>query len=262
MTEGSVVPVPPLSSETVFHIGEFGVRNTLVMAWLAMAVLLLLALFGRSTGFRLVPRGRFQMLLELVVGGLYDFFQSIFQEEKLTRRFFPLLATVFLFIIVANWMGILPGVGSITVKGMHGGQLVDLPLFRSMNADVNMTLVFAIVAVLFTQVVGIATLGVFPHAGKYLVAPWRKPFLIGSFIGILELIGEFARVISFTFRLFGNIFAGEVLLVVISTLVPYLVPIPFLGLEIFVGFIQAMVFAMLTAVFIVMAMQSHGEEAH
>ncbi len=256
------IPVPPLSSETVFHIGEFGVRNTLLMAWGAMAVLILLALFGKATGYKLIPRGRFQVMLEMIVGGLYDFFHAIFQDDRNTRRFFPLLATIFFFIIIANWMGILPGVGSITIPGMHNGHMMDIPLLRSMNADVNMTLVFAVCAIVFTQVIGLATIGIIPHASKYFIAPWKKPYGLGTFIGLLEFIGEFARIISFTFRLFGNIFAGEVLLVVMSSLVPYLVPIPFLGLEIFVGFIQAMVFAMLTAVFIVMSMQSHGAEAH
>jgi F-type H+-transporting ATPase subunit a len=131
-----------------------------------------------------------------------------------------------------------------------------------MNADVNMTLIFSIVAVITAQVVGLATLGILPHVGKYIVMPWKKPYGIGTFVGILEFVGEFARIASFTFRLFGNIFAGEVLLVVMTFLVPYLVPIPFLGLELFVGVIQALVFSMLTAVFLKMAMESHGEGAH
>jgi len=138
----------------------------------------------------------------------------------------------------------------------------QVPLLRSMNADVTMTLAIACISVIMTQIFGIAALGVFPYAGKFFVAPWRDP--IGCFIGILELIAEFAKVISFTFRLFGNIFAGEVLLVVISFLMPYVAPIPFLGLEIFVGFIQALVFCMLTLVFVKMATMAHGghEESH
>ncbi len=257
----AVISVPTLGSEVVLHIGEFPVRNTLVMAWLAMAVLIILGLRLKATGYKLIP-GRFQMFMELVIGGLYDFFHGIFGDDKTTRRFFPLVATIFLFILVANWMGILPGVGSILIKGEHGGHEMMLPLFRSMNADVNMTLVFAVVAIVATQVAGLATLGILPHLSKYIVMPWKKPYGIGTFVGLLEFFGEFARIISFTFRLFGNIFAGEVLLVVMSFLVPYLVPIPFLGLELFVGVIQAMVFAMLTAVFLKMAMESHGEHAH
>ena len=257
----AAIPVPPLSSETVLHIGEFPVRNTLLMAWMAMGVLILLGLRLKASRYKLIP-GRFQAFMEIVVEGLYDFFYAIFGDEKTTRRFLPVVATMFLFIIVANWMGILPGVGSILIKGEHAGHEAMLPLFRSMNADVNMTLIYAIVAVVLAQVVGLATLGILPHMGKYFVMPWKKPYGIGTFVGLLEFVGEFARIASFTFRLFGNIFAGEVLLVVMSFLVPYLVPIPFLGLEIFVGFIQAMVFAMLTAVFLKMAMESHGEHDH
>ena len=255
----AVIAVPPLSSETVASIGDFGIRNTLLMAWLAMGVLILIGLRLKAGGYKLIP-GRFQSFIELIVEGLYDFFHSIFGNDKLTRRFFPLVATIFLFILTANWMGILPGVGSIVIRSPESGEAI--PLLRSMNADVNMTLVFAVVAVIAAQVVGFATLGILPQAGKYFVAPWKKPYGIGTFVGLLEFIGEFARIASFTFRLFGNIFAGEVLLVVMSFLVPYLVPIPFLGLELFVGIIQAMVFAMLTSVFIVMATQGHGDAAH
>ncbi len=131
-----------------------------------------------------------------------------------------------------------------------------------MNADVNMTLAIALTAVTMSHVFGLSILGIMPHVGKFLVPPWKDP--IGSFIGILELIAEFAKIVSFTFRLFGNIFAGEVLLVVVSYLAPYAAPLPFLGLELFVGFIQALVFALLTLVFIKMATTGHGDhsEAH
>jgi F-type H+-transporting ATPase subunit a len=200
-------------------------------------------------------------MVELVIEGLYNFFGSIFQNDTLTRRFFPMVATMFLFILLANWMGILPGVGSIVVHGMRNGEPVTIPLLRSMNADVNMTLMFAIVAIVVAQVFGVASLGALHHMSKYVVAPWKKPYGIGTFVGILEFIGEFARIVSFTFRLFGNIFAGEVLLVVVSFLVPYIVPVPFMVLEIFVGFIQALVFAMLTSVFLLMASASHAEHA-
>ncbi|HLD63423.1 MAG TPA: F0F1 ATP synthase subunit A, partial [Candidatus Peribacteraceae bacterium] len=247
--------------ETIGHIGAFEIRNTLLMAWLAMLVLFTVAIVLWRTRYREVP-GRFQSLMEMLVEGLFDFFDSVVQDKTLTRQFFPLVATILIFLVAANWMGILPGVGSITIEGMHDGYLVPLPLFRSMNADVNMTLAIALISVIATQAFGIAALGVLPYAGKFFVPPWKDP--IGSFVGILELIAEMAKVISFTFRLFGNIFAGEVLLVVISFLLPYLAPIPFLGLEIFVGFIQGLVFALLTLVFLKMATMAHdqGHEQH
>jgi F-type H+-transporting ATPase subunit a len=249
---------PTLASETIAHLGELEIRNTLLMAWLAMVVLIGLALIARAKGFRLIP-GRYQTVMEMVVEGLFDFFDSILQDRKLTMLIFPMIATFFLFIILANWMGILPGVGTITIEGMHNGHMMDIPIFRSMNADVNVTLAFTLVSVIATQVLGIASIGIFPHLGKYFVAPWKSP--TGFFVGILEFVGEFARLISFVFRLFGNIFAGEVLLVVVSFLVPYLLPIPFLGLEIFVGFIQALVFSMLTLAFIKMSVSHHGDSS-
>jgi F-type H+-transporting ATPase subunit a len=249
------ISAPTLASETLMHIGSFEIRNTLLMAWLAMIVLIVIALIGRAKGYKLVP-GRFQSALEMIVEGLFDFFDSILQDKKLTALVFPMIATFFLFIVVANWMGILPGVGTITIEGMHDGHLAKIPVFRSMNADVNVTLAFSLISVVATQVLGVVMVGIVPHLGKYFVAPWKSP--IGFFVGILEFIGEFARLISFTFRLFGNIFAGEVLLVVISFLVPYAIPIPFLGLEIFVGVIQALVFSLLTLAFIKMAVTAHG----
>jgi len=253
------VHAPTLASETVAHIGSFEIRNTLIMAWLAMILFLIFGLLLRRTKYKEIP-GRFQAFVEMLVEGLFDFFDSIVQDRKATRRFFPLVATILLFLTIANWMGILPGVGSITIEGMHDGHLMNIPIFRSMNADVNMTLAIAIISVVCTQAFGVAALGVMPYAGKFFVAPWKDP--IGSFVGILELVAEFAKMISFTFRLFGNIFAGEVLLVVIFALMPYAAPLPFLGLEIFVGFIQGFVFSLLTIVFLKMAVTSHGGHDH
>ncbi|MDD4628413.1 MAG: F0F1 ATP synthase subunit A [Candidatus Peribacteraceae bacterium] len=255
----SAIETPTLASETIAHIGAFEVRNTLIMAWLAMLVIFAVAFFARRTKYKEIP-GRFQSFLELIVEGLFNFFQSVIGDKKQTRTFFPLIATIFIFLMLANWMGILPGVGSITIAEEHAGEILNLPIFRSMNADVNMTLAIAVISVVMTQLFGIAALGVMPYAGKFFVAPWRDP--IGAFVGILELIAEMAKVISFTFRLFGNIFAGEVLLVVISFLMPYMAPIPFLGLELFVGFIQALVFSLLTAVFLKMAVTAHGGHEH
>lgn len=254
----AAIEAPSLASETIAHIGSFEVRNSLIMSWAAVLVLIAFALLARSTGYRMIP-SRLQAFFEIIVEALYDFFDSILKNAAYTRRFFTLVATMFLFILIANWMGILPGVGSITLPIIHEGHEIHAPIFRSMNADVNMTLVFAIVSIIVTQVVGFATLGMRHHLGKYFVAPWKDPF--GTFVGLLEFVGEFSRVVSFAFRLFGNIFAGEVLLMVISALVPYVVPIPFLGMEIFVGFIQALVFAMLTLVFLSMAMTAHGDHA-
>ena len=254
---------PTLASETIAHIGSFDLRNTILMAWITMLLLIGCAGAAKFRGYRLVP-GRLQSILELTVEGIFSLIDSIMQDRKMTRKVFPMIATFFLFIIIANWLGILPGVGSITVEAMHEGEIVHVPLLRSMNADANVTLAFTLVSVIATQVLGLVTVGFFGHLGKYFVAPWKKPYGVGTVVGILEFIGEFARLVSFVFRLFGNIFAGEVLLVVVSFLAPYILPIPFLGLEIFVGFIQALVFSLLTVAFIQMAVTAHGDhdDAH
>lgn len=245
---------PTLASETILHIGSFAVRNTMLMAWLAVATLCVLALFVRRTGYALVP-GRFQAAVETVVDGLFNFFQSVIQDTKETAAFFPLICTILLFLVLGNWMGILPGIGSIFVHEVHNGEAMAVPLFRSMNADVNMTLAIALIAMISVQVFGVSMLGFKGYSGKFLVPPWKDP--VGTFVGLLELVSEFSKVISFTFRLFGNIFAGEVLLVVISYLSPFLAPIPFIGLELFVGVVQGLVFSLLTAVFLKMAVTSH-----
>lgn len=255
----AILTPPSLASEAIAHIGSFEVRNTMLMAWFAMVILTIVALCAAATRYKLVP-GRFQALVEMIVEELYNFFDSILNDSTLTRKVFPLVATIFIFIVVANWMGILPGVGSVYVSHMVDGTVEQIPLLRSMNADLNMTLAIALISVVFVQVLGIATLGILPYGGKFFIAPWKDFF--GSFVGILELISEFSRLIAFTFRLFGNIFAGEVLLVIVGYLVPYIAPVPFLGLEIFVGFIQALVFAMLTLVFLKMGMTSHGHDGH
>ncbi|HVW67027.1 MAG TPA: F0F1 ATP synthase subunit A [Candidatus Peribacteraceae bacterium] len=250
------VAVPALASETVFHIGFFAVRNTMLMAWLAMLVLIIIAIALNAGGFRMVP-GRFQSFIELIIETLYNFFKTILQDEAMTKKFFALPATIFLFFLVANWMGIIPGVGTVVVKTMVDGATETVPLFRSMNADVNMTLVIALICMIVVEAVGISSLGFKSYASKFFVPPWKDP--LGTFIGLLELVSELTKIISFTFRLFGNIFAGEVLLVVVGFLVPYVAPVPFLGMEIFVGFIQAFVFAVLALAFMKMAMTSHGE---
>jgi F-type H+-transporting ATPase subunit a len=165
------------------------------------------------------------------------------------------VATIFLFVLVSNWIGLLPGVGSILINDGHGHQI---PLLRAAAADLNFTLALGVLAVVVVNLIAIVTLGIRSHAGKFF--NFSGP--INFFVGILELVSEFAKIISFSFRLFGNIFAGEVLLVIVAFLVPYVAPLPFLFLEVFVGFIQAFVFAMLALVFIAVATTEHGAEEH
>jgi F-type H+-transporting ATPase subunit a len=172
-------------------------------------------------------------------------------DKEKTKKFFPLIATFFLFILFSNWMGILPGVGSIGIweEGEHGRILI--PLFRSTNSDINMTMALAMISVIATQIFGVSIVGFFKYFSRFI--SFKGP--IDFIVGLLELVAEIAKIISFSFRLFGNIFAGEVLLMVIFFLIPLVVPLPFLFLEIFVGFVQALVFSMLTLVFLTVATQ-------
>ncbi|MEX2054817.1 MAG: FoF1 ATP synthase subunit a, partial [Candidatus Andersenbacteria bacterium] len=161
--------------------------------------------------------------------------------------------TFFVFILINNWLGLVPGVGSITVTTEHG----TAPLFRGATADLNTTLALAIISVVMTHVYAIRELGLFSHLSKYFSL---NPVML--FVGLLELVAEFSKMVSFSFRLFGNIFAGEVLLVVIAYLMPVVAPLPFFGLELFVGLVQALVFTMLTLVFLEIATSHHhGEES-
>jgi len=233
-----------------------------------------------------VPSG-LQNLFELMVEALHNMVKTV--AGHWTPKFFPIVATIFIFLLFSNWSGLLPGVGTIgwlehphsegqtgfeangailtanEVEG-HDGYIV-VPFFRAPSSDLNLTLALAVITVVLTQFYGVRSQG-----GRYFkkffdISGFKNGVLmgvIGVFVGILELIGELSRLLSFSFRLFGNIFAGEVLLLVMAFLIPYIVSLPFYGLEIFVGFIQAAVFMMLAVVFMNMATHGHGghEESH
>jgi F-type H+-transporting ATPase subunit a len=231
----------------------------------------------------LVPSG-FGNFVEWVIAGLYGLAESV--AGKWAKTFFPIVMTIFLFVIISNWTGLLPGVGTIgwmehphsvenhghVAKGIfmtaepaassEEGVFI-VPFFRAPSTDLNFTLALALVAVGLSQYFGIKTqkLGYFKKFINF--SGFKQGVMMGLimvFVGLLELIAEIARIISFSFRLFGNIFAGEVLLVVLAFLIPYIISLPFYGLEGFVGFIQAFVFFMLALIFFTLATQAHGGE--
>lgn len=247
-------PVISIHAETLFHIGSFAVTNSMLLAFVTLALFTVFALFIR-THIRAVP-GKIQNIFETIVDALLELMESVFGSRAKAEQYFPLIATIFLFIMFSNWLGLLPGVGSIGIR--EHGELI--PLFRAPAADLNFTIAIAIVSVFATNLFGILAIGFVKHFKKFFNA--QKPFPIISFVGILEFVSEFVKIVSFSFRLFGNVFAGEVLLVIIAFLVPYWMPasVPFLFLELFVGFMQAFIFSMLTMVFIGMSVVEHGEE--
>jgi len=241
-----------LAAEKIGQIGNFPITNSLLLSWISTTLLILLTV-GATLNLRTIPRG-IQNVFESILELLLNLINGVLEDEKKTRQYFPLLATIFIFIITNNWLGLLPGVGSIGVNEIKHGEQILVPIFRGGNADLNTTLALAIIAVISVQVFGVAAIGTFKYAKKFI--NFNGP--INFFVGVLELISEFSKMISFSFRLFGNIFAGEVLLMVIGFIAPFIAPIPFFLLELFVGMIQALVFMMLTLVFIKGAIQ----EAH
>lgn len=252
-----------LAAEPIFHIGGFPVTNSLVVSVVLVVGFLLLALVFKRRALEEVPKG-FQNLVETIIEGSLQFVESVTGSRVNAERFFPLVATIFFFVLFSNWFGLLPGVGSIGLREVEDGHQVLIPIFRSASADLNTTLAIALASVLGTQFFGIVALGFFKHASKYLNFKalfrhfnFQNLIMIG--VGMLELISEVSRVVSFSFRLFGNVFAGEVLLIVVSALVPYLAPLPFIFLEIFVGMVQALVFSLLTIVFLTIATTEHAE---
>lgn len=240
-----------IRAEDIFRIGNFAVTNSLLFAFITLIILTVVAVFLRRR-LNMIP-GTGQNIFEVLVDGALGMMDSVLGDRRKSEKYFPAVFTIFLFVLCSNWLGLLPGVGSLTMRSAG----VAIPLFRAPAADLNFTLALALLAVTFVNVAGVIATGWKDRLGTFL--NFKDP--ISFFTGILELISEFAKIISFSFRLFGNIFAGEVLLTIMAFLVPYLVPLPFFFLEIFVGFIQAFIFAMLTLVFVSMATSGHHLEA-
>jgi F-type H+-transporting ATPase subunit a len=235
-----------LAPETIGHLAGFPVTNSMLGMIVSAVILIFLA---RAVGRHPMLRpGKLQNAGEMVMEFLMNLIDSVTHNREKSKKFFPIIATIFLFVMVMNWSGLLPIYGTIGMHEVHEGHEIFVPFLRGGAADLNMTIAIAMVSVIAAQVFGILYLGAKKHWNKYFTTNATM-----AFPGIIEFIGEFTKIISFSFRLFGNVFAGEVLLVVISTLVPLAAPVPFYILELFVGFIQALVFALLTLVFFTVA---------
>jgi F-type H+-transporting ATPase subunit a len=266
-----------LEAEKVFAIFGIPISNSMIASWLVMFILIVISVLS-TRKMKLVPTG-FQNVVETVVEMFYNGVAKARAGEQ-ARLFLPLSATIFFFILLSNWMGaIMPGFGSIGLLEHHHGEEVLVPILRSAATDLNTTLALALFSVLGVQVYGIKVQGFFRYANRFIrVGKIIDMFRGGSvnpltaiidlFIGVLEIFDEFTKLLSFSFRLFGNIFAGEVLLIVIATLffqifqnlafIIYPASLIFVALEIFIGFIQAFIFATLTLVFLKIATAHHG----
>lgn len=264
-------PAPELPPEPIFEIGSFQFTNTMLAAWITIILLVSVSYFAFRKP-KLVPRG-LQSFMEFVFGSLLNFCVDV-AGEKNGRRFFPVVSTIFIFVMVNAWMSLLPIFdGPITIGGEH------VPLFRGANTDLNVTLALALFSFVCVEFYGIKQLGLFAYLSKFVRIHQLKRGLgklfkgnvkgaLGDILfgvvdvatGAIETLSEFIRIISFSFRLFGNMIAGAILLLVMTYLVGFGVPVIFYGLEFFVGFVQALIFGGLTLVFMTVAVATHEEE--
>jgi len=306
---GGASPFISVAPEVVFHAGPLEITNTMFTSWIVVIVLIVIA-FIAGRGAKVVPSG-FSGAVEAAIVAFYDIVVGV-AGEKNGRRFFPVIATIFFFVLVSNYMGLLPinnvigkpepnhgvkqavldqatiagidmayiplkpgtvdtGAGEPPIIAAEAGETfsgVIAPYLRSVMTDVNAPLAIAIWSFIFVEFWGITTVGAsyftkFFNFGRLI--RFSPMGVIDVFVGLLELVSELSRTVSFTFRLFGNVFAGEVLLLMGMFLVPFVLVDVFYGLELFVGLIQAFVFAMLTLVFAQTAVtfshgNGHGEE--
>lgn len=264
----------PLAAEAIAIIGPLTVTNSLINAWIVTAFLLIMAWIIRAGVKRaqpnMAPRGLINFA-EFIIEKFLNVFDSVTGNRARSKKFLPIVGTFFIFILLNNWLAQLPGTGSVGIWEKIHGELELIPILRPATSDINLTLALGCLSVFITHIVGISTLGVFRHLNKFIqIGSVIKSFqkgpvgiftaLIEFVVGLIEAVGEAAKAISLSLRLFGNIFAGEVLITVMLSLAAYIVPLPFQALELLVGIIQATVFAMLTLVFLTMATEApHGE---
>lgn len=242
-----------LAPDILFQIGSLPITNTIINTIFVDALVIGGALTIKKNISK-IP-GMFQNIFEVIVQTLYDLTQSVAGEN--TAKIFPYFITFFLFILIANWSGILPGGETIGFihHGEHETEIISLS--RNLTSDLNATLALALISLVATHMLSIKKLGIKEYLGRFFSL---NPILL--FVGVLEIISEFTKIISLSFRLFGNIFAGEVVLGTISKLFAFGFPVPFIFLEIVVGLVQALVFSMLTMAFMSVLMTSHHEEKH
>lgn len=229
--------------EILFIIREFHFTNSFLTSLLA-SFLLLTFLFLATRKMRLVP-GVLQNIVELTLESLYTFNLQLAGPSRVFK-IFPWFAGFFLFIVLANLMGLLPGFGTVGFFRIEAEHKFLVPLLRPVNSDLNMTLALALISFTVTHFLSIKILGIKGYISRFFSL---NP--INLLVGVLEVISEITKIVSLSFRLFGNIFAGEAVLITISAIFAFILPLPFIFLEIIVGIVQALIFSMLTLAFMV-----------
>ena len=253
-----------LAPQILFYIGAFPVTNSFLwIIILSLTLIIVSLLITRS--LKQVP-GKLQNIFEILIDGAFNFVLSVVGTEKKARKVFPLVFSMFFLILIANLATFIPGQAAISLKNANG----NTPLFRTMLADYSLVFMMTMISIITTQIVAIAVHGPFGYIGKFINLNGIKNFfvelfkgkikigilaqgLLDLFLGIMDIIGEIAKIISLSFRLFGNMFASEVLGAVILFLAPFIVPLPFKFLGLLTALVQAFVFSVLTLIFIDMA---------
>lgn len=243
-----------IAPETLFHIGSIPITNSQILGLVGIGLLLWL-MFSTVAAIRKGKRSRMVYAVLWLFENLYDTAVEVIGDKKIVKKVLPLAVTLFLFFLINNWLGLLPIVGPLTWNGD--------PLLRGAGADLNTTLGLAIISIITAQAWAIKRRGFFGNAKRYTGNPFKDP--LHFFIGILEFLAEFSRTAALALRMFGNVFGGEVLLIVIAFLTSYAavfaLPI-FYILELFVGAVQAYVFFMLTIAFISLGLPGDDEHGH
>lgn len=257
-------PEVHLPSSEVFSLFGFGISNTMLASWLTIILIAALA-FAATHRMKIVP-GRLQGVAELVVETLLNFVRGVVGREK-ERLVFPIVATIFLLVIFNAWVSILPIFGPIGFMFTDQEGIHLSPLFRNANTDINLPLSIAIISFICVEYWGIRALGGFHYLSQFFnvrnLLRGRIFFgIVDLGVGFLEGLSHIIRIVSFTFRLFGNMTAGKTLLIIATFLIPFIFAIPFYGLELLIGFVQALIFAGLTLVFAAIAISPHEEEHH
>lgn len=260
-----------LSPEILFYIGAFPITNAFFWSvFLSLVIIAFTVLVSRS--LKAVP-GRLQGFMEILIDGAYVFVRGVVGDDKKSKKVFPLVITMFIFTLAANLATYIPGQAAITLKKAEGA----VPVFRAVMADYSMVFVMTMITIVLTQIVAVMASGPWGYIGKFIKVKGIKDFfallikgkfkpavlaqgLLDCFLGFMDIVGEIAKVISLSFRLFGNIFAGEVLSAVMLFLLPFFAPLPFMFLGLLTAVVQAFVFSVLTLIFITMASEA-GEQA-
>ena len=245
-----------IKAEEILNLGGVSITNSHMLGLLGIIILVWLLFSARAVALGKKKPNFATRLITWTFEGLYGTVRQVIPDEKWAKKVAPVAITIFFFVIAQYWMGILPIVGPITV-----GE--GTPLFRPFVADLNMTFALAIVTIVAAQIYAFKYMGFKGNMGRYFINPLKDPIM--AFVGILELVAEFSRLLGLSFRLFGNVLAGEVLLIMIAYLTQFISPLalqPFYLFELFIGGIQAYIFFMLTVVFISLGLSHHGDEAH